>query len=103
MTDEKLEPFVVNKPGLEERGIPYSNKHLLHLEKQGRFPKRLSLGERRVVWLLAELKDWIAARAANRATDAAERSRAARAGVSTRQKRTVARTKAVDTPGARPP
>jgi predicted DNA-binding transcriptional regulator AlpA len=101
MTDEKLEPFVVDMAGLQKLGITYTNQHLIRLEQKDRFPRRLSLGNRRVVWMFSELKDWIAARAANRAADAAERSRVATAGVSTRQKRTMARSKAVDMPETR--
>ena len=48
--------------------IPYCDAHVLRLEKQGRFPKRLRLGARRVGWRLSEILEWIEARAAERGT-----------------------------------
>jgi prophage regulatory protein len=47
-------------------GIPYSFQHIARLEKAGRFPKRIVLGQNRVAWLLAEIEEWINRRIANR-------------------------------------
>ncbi len=44
------------------RLIPYSDMHIWRLEKAGRFPKRIRLGENRVGWSFRELQEWIAAR-----------------------------------------
>ena len=49
-----------------EKGIPYSKVHLWRLERDGKFPKRVPLGESRHGWLDSEIDDWLAARAAER-------------------------------------
>jgi prophage regulatory protein len=49
-----------------QRLVPYSHTHILRLENQGRFPKRLKLGPGRVGWLLSEIEAWIAERAGER-------------------------------------
>lgn len=46
--------------------VPYTPQHILRLEKQGKFPKRIQVGEHRVGWLLTEIEGWIAERAARR-------------------------------------
>jgi len=51
-------------------GIPYAPQHIARLEKAGRFPKRIPLGQNRVAWLLSEVDEWISARIAKRETDA---------------------------------
>lgn len=48
--------------------VPYSAQHILRLEKRGKFPRRVQLGANRVAWLLSEVEQWIAARAAERDT-----------------------------------
>ena len=48
------------------RLVPYSNMHIWRLEKQGRFPDRIKLGEHRVGWSLLEVQQWINARKAER-------------------------------------
>ncbi|HEY8948344.1 MAG TPA: AlpA family phage regulatory protein [Rhizomicrobium sp.] len=47
-------------------GIPYSPQHIARLETAGRFPKRISLGQNRVAWLLPEVEEWINERIAKR-------------------------------------
>lgn len=44
----------------------YSRAHLDRLETEGRFPKRVRLGQARVAWVEEEVDDWIAARVAER-------------------------------------
>ena len=39
--------------------VQYSPQHIARLEKAGRFPKRIRLGQNRVAWLLSEVEDWI--------------------------------------------
>lgn len=39
--------------------VPYTPQHILRLEKQGRFPKRIRIGERRVGWRLSEIEAWL--------------------------------------------
>lgn len=48
--------------------VPYTPQHILRLEKQGKFPRRIHVGANRVAWLLSEVQAWIAARAAERDT-----------------------------------
>ena len=47
-------------------GIPYSGQHIARLEAAGAFPKRIRLGQNRVVWLLSEVEAWLDARIASR-------------------------------------
>ena len=54
------------------RRTGFTRKHIWQLEKTGRFPKRLKLGPRAVGHLESEVEDWIAQRAAERETDAAD-------------------------------
>ena len=46
--------------------VPYTPQHILRLEKMGKFPKRVRVGENRVAWLLTEVERWIAVRVAQR-------------------------------------
>lgn len=46
--------------------VPYTPQHILRLEKRGLFPRRVQVGANRVAWLLSEIEEWIAARAAER-------------------------------------
>ena len=50
--------------------IPYSDMHISRLEKSGRFPNRIRLGDNRVGWSLRELQEWIEARKMERDTTA---------------------------------
>ena len=54
-----------------EKGIPYSRVHLARLEKAGKFPKRVPIGEGRVGWLESEIDQHIDDCAAKRALQAA--------------------------------
>ena len=47
-------------------GIPYSPQHIARLEAAGQFPKRIRLGQNRVVWLLSEVEGWLDERIAKR-------------------------------------
>ena len=47
-------------------GIPYSFQHIARLEKAGKFPKRIRLGQNRVAWLMTEIEAWIDERLAQR-------------------------------------
>lgn len=53
-------------PDLKGRGIDFARQHLLRLEKQGKFPRRVQITEGRVAWLETEIDDWIDERAAAR-------------------------------------
>ena len=42
--------------------VPFTPQHILRLEKQGKFPKRIQIGERRVGWYLTDVEAWLAER-----------------------------------------
>jgi prophage regulatory protein len=42
--------------------VPYTPHHILRLEKAGKFPRRLQLGQNRVGWRQIDIEAWIAAR-----------------------------------------
>lgn len=42
--------------------VPYTPQHVLRLEKAGKFPRRLQLGQNRVGWRLIDIEAWITAR-----------------------------------------
>ena len=50
-------PRVITRRELR-RLVPYAPQHILRLEKQGKFPKRIKVGERRVVWRSEEVMAW---------------------------------------------
>ena len=39
--------------------VPYCQVHLRKLEKEGKFPERVQIGEHRVGWVLSEVLEWI--------------------------------------------
>jgi len=43
-------------------GIPYCPAHIARLEKAGKFPKRIQLGQNRVAWLMSDVEAWIESR-----------------------------------------
>ncbi len=43
--------------------VPFCPQHILRLEKQGKFPKRIKIGVRRVGWYLSDIEAWLAERA----------------------------------------
>lgn len=42
--------------------VLYSPQHIARLEKAGKFPKRVQLGQCRVGWLEQEVLDWLTER-----------------------------------------
>jgi prophage regulatory protein len=46
----------------EQRGITYGRRHLYTLEATRKFPRRVSLGEGRVGWVVAEIDAWLQSR-----------------------------------------
>ena len=58
-----------------KKGIPYSKVHLWRLERDGKFPKRVPLGESRHGWLESEIDDWLLERMATRNVTPRERDR----------------------------
>ena len=49
--------------------VPYSDVHILRLERQRRFPLRIKLGPGRVGWCSEEIYAWIDERKAERVLD----------------------------------
>ncbi len=48
------------------RRVPYSEAHIWRLERDGKFPRRARLGANRVVWVEAEIEDWLHAKIGER-------------------------------------
>lgn len=55
-------PRIITKKELRQI-VPYSAQHILRLEKQGTFPKRIVIGPGRVGWRLSDVEGWLAERA----------------------------------------
>lgn len=63
----QLERLLVNRKQLRELGVCLSFAHIDRLEKRGRFPRRIKLGNHRysrVVWRYDDILAWIEERAA---------------------------------------
>jgi prophage regulatory protein len=56
-------PRIITKKELRQL-VPFSPQYVLRLEKEGRFPHRIKIGERRVGWWLHEVLAWLAEREA---------------------------------------
>jgi prophage regulatory protein len=48
--------------------VPFSLRQITRMEKKSKFPGRVRLGLSRIGWVLSEVQEWIAARAAERRT-----------------------------------
>jgi prophage regulatory protein len=53
---------------LKRIGIKYSRAHLWRLEAAGKFPERIYPSKQRVAWRVSEIYQWLADRAAERAS-----------------------------------
>ncbi len=51
-------PRIITRRELR-RLVPYTPQHILRLEKKGKFPKRIKVGDRRVGWWLHEVMAWL--------------------------------------------
>ena len=56
---------LLSKKAVRER-VCYSPQHIARLEKVGKFPKRVRLGQGRVAWVEEEIDEWIKQRIAER-------------------------------------
>ena len=52
---------MISKRQLKEL-VLYSPQHIARLEKAGKFPKRVNLGQCRVGWVEQEVLDWLRVR-----------------------------------------
>ena len=50
--------------------VPFTRQHVGRLERAGKFPRRVKVGELRVAWLESEVEAWIKARVAERDAEA---------------------------------
>jgi prophage regulatory protein len=50
---------LLSRNDLKNLGIDYCNVHLLRLEAEGKFPKRLYLSPARVAWVESEILDYL--------------------------------------------
>jgi DNA-directed RNA polymerase alpha subunit len=51
---------------LKAAGVPFTRKHVTHLEKQGQFPKRFNITEFSVGWVAAEVDAWVGSKIRSR-------------------------------------
>ena len=68
------------EPELKAHGVRFSNAYLLELEEQGRFPRRVSLGDRRRGWVASEVIAYIKRRIEERDQAAEKRRQLTRPG-----------------------
>lgn len=57
---------LINKKQLLAK-VPLSDRHILDLEKEGKFPPRIALSARSVAWVESEVDEWIKQRRASNA------------------------------------
>ena len=53
---------LISYDDLRPKGIPYSKVQIWRLERDGRFPKRVSVGPQRYAWIQSEIDQYIAER-----------------------------------------
>lgn len=44
---------------LQERGISFTRQWIKHLEREGKFPRRVPLGPNRVAWVESEIDEYL--------------------------------------------
>ena len=64
-TDRATGRRILRFPQVKER-VPYSRMHIDRLEKAGKFPQRIKLGDNAVGWFESEIDAWVEAKAAQR-------------------------------------
>jgi prophage regulatory protein len=52
-------PKLLTFSELRDAGVLYTRRHVDRLEAEGKFPKRVTIGEARVGWVAQEVRDWI--------------------------------------------
>jgi predicted DNA-binding transcriptional regulator AlpA len=65
--DTEIDPLIIPEQ-LESLGIFYSRMSIYRMERENRFPQRVRLSPRKYAWRKSEIKAWIDARDAERAT-----------------------------------
>lgn len=51
---------------LKSAGIPFTRKHITHLEKHGLFPKHFNITDFSVGWVAAEVDAWVESKVRSR-------------------------------------
>lgn len=64
-TERAASKRILRFPQVRER-VTYSRMHVDRLEKAGKFPKRIRLGDNAVGWFESEIDAWVEAKAAQR-------------------------------------
>ncbi len=49
---------LMTRDDLKSLGINYANSTLIEHEKKGKFPKRITLSDRKVAWVRSEIDQW---------------------------------------------
>jgi prophage regulatory protein len=62
-------PTLLTFPELRPRGVLFGRRQIDRLEANGKFPKRVYIGPRRVGWLTAEIDAWVSIAIAARITE----------------------------------
>jgi predicted DNA-binding transcriptional regulator AlpA len=44
---------------LKGAGVPFTRKHVNHLEKNGKFPRHFNIGDNSVGWVADEVGGWV--------------------------------------------
>ena len=44
---------------LKGAGVPFTRKHVTHLEKHNKFPRHFKIGENSVSWIADEVDRWV--------------------------------------------
>ena len=55
-----IERLCIDWKGLKKLGFPFSRAHTQRLEDDKKFPERVNLGARRVVWPYGPVLEWFA-------------------------------------------
>jgi len=66
-SQEHDSPVYITYPELLGLGIRYSRKHLLALQRDGKFPQARQLSANRIAWLRSEVLDYLNTRPVSRA------------------------------------
>jgi prophage regulatory protein len=58
-------------PELSDHGVPFGRRYIDRLEAEGKFPRRVPIGAKRVGWVATEIEGWVSAAIARRSRSVA--------------------------------
>ncbi|MGY4501960.1 prophage regulatory protein [Bradyrhizobium sp. GM24.11] len=58
-------------PELRDHGVPFGRRYIDRLEAEGKIPKRVPIGTKRVGWIATEIEGWVSAAIARRSRNVA--------------------------------